>query len=665
MRSTGSREALTALAGLYGVQTSYREWTGRRKRGSRDAVLAALGALGAPIEEGLEEALRHRRHQLESRVVEPVAVAWDGGPVAIPLRPPASVADARLSGVLELETGEERRFPLVVSELPVAGSARSIVFPGPIPFGYHQLHLEELGSTTLIVSAPRRAPGWGRADVWGVFLPLYALRSERSWGVGDLTDLEALMGWIGSLGGRLIATLPLLAAFHEELSEPSPYSPASRLFWNELHVDVSRIPELAACREARDAIGSNGVRNEIRALQRLGRVDHPRAMALKRSVLELLASSFFAGGEPARRQAFRAFASSKPDLRDYARFRAAGERRRLPWFEWPAPDRDGTIADGVVDPHAVRYHEYVQWIADEQMTSVLGSARGSGMGLYLDLPVGVNRSGFDVWREREAFALRASAGAPTDPFAVEGQDWGFPPLHPERIREQGYRYVIASLRHLFRRADVVRVDHVLGFRRLFWIPSGFAARDGLYVRYPMEELFAIVTLEAHREGVVIVGEDLGTDPRPVRAAMARHGWHRTYVLQERFGDDPDGAFSDIPSAAVVSPNTHDTPPFAAFWDALSAERREMLAARAGAARGADGLGVLEACLRALASSRGRAFVLNLEDLWGETRPQNVPGTAGGNWQRKARYPLERFRRMPEVVGTLSAVNDARTERSSR
>jgi 4-alpha-glucanotransferase len=186
------------------------------------------------------------------------------------------------------------------------------------------------------------------------------------------------------------------------------------------------------------------------------------------------------------------------------------------------------------------------------------------------------------------------------------------------------------------------------------------------VGYPMQELFAIVTLEAHREGTVIVGEDLGTDARPVRAAMERRGWYRTYVVQERALADPATALAGVPRESVASPNTHDTPPFAAFWEGLDERQRSGFAQQVGVAPDAGARAALEACAMALASSRGRAIVINLEDLWGETRPQNVPGTGLDvpNWRRRARHSLEDLRRMPEVLDTLSAVNARRTGKAA-
>ncbi|HJT78232.1 MAG TPA: 4-alpha-glucanotransferase, partial [Gemmataceae bacterium] len=405
-------------------------------------------------------------------------------------------------------------------------------------------------------------------------------------------------------------------------------------------------------------------------------------MALKRRVLEALARLFFA--EPADRlDAFRRFVAENPHAEDYARFRAAGERRRQSWWDWPQPLRDGTLTANDYDEEARRYHLYVQWLAEEQLRALAAEARQGGTGLYLDFPLGVNPAGYDVWRERSSFALGMAGGSPPDAFFTSGQNWGFPPLHPERMRQNGYRYLSACLRHHLKLAGVLRIDHVMGLHRLFWIPEGMEAKHGVYVRYPADELYALLTLEASRRGAVLVGEDLGTIPPEVRPAMGRHQVHRTYIVQYEL-DSEAGDLRPIPPGAVASINTHDMPTFAAFWQALDladrqelgllnaqtaaeeAEKRKVLKGHlAGALRRAGCLGaeedmpaVLKAILVYLARGPDQLVLANLEDLWLETQPQNMPGTwhERPNWRRKALYSFEDWSRMPAVLAVLREVN---------
>jgi 4-alpha-glucanotransferase len=284
--------------------------------------------------------------------------------------------------------------------------------------------------------------------------------------------------------------------------------------------------------------------------------------------------------------------------------------------------------------------------------------------LYFDLPLGVNPAGYDVWRHREAFALGASAGAPPDSFFPTGQDWGLPPLHPDRIREQGYAYPIACIRTLTRHAGVLRVDHVMALHRLFWVPRGLDPEHGVYVRYRPDEQYAILSLEAHRTGTVVVGEDLGTVPSFVRRAMDRRGIYRSYVLQEELRTDREAALRPPPPSALASLNTHDMPTFVGFWNGSDIddqlelglindeehtrahERRALLRKRLGkllnARSNTDVATVRDGLLHRLAESAARYVLVTLEDLWLEDRPQNVPGTSSErpNWQRRSRRTLD-------------------------
>jgi 4-alpha-glucanotransferase len=280
------------------------------------------------------------------------------------------------------------------------------------------------------------------------------------------------------------------------------------------------------------------------------------------------------------------------------------------------------------------------------MEDLRRTANRAGTGLYSDLPLGVHPDGYDAWKERGIFVEGVNAGAPPDPFFTGGQNWGFHPIHPERIREQGYDYWSRCLRHSMRFASMLRLDHVMGLHRLFWVPKGFPAREGVYVRYRAEELYAVLRRESRRNRCAVIGEDLGTVPRQVRRAMSRHGLAGMFVVQYEWRPGfrrpgkilPGRPRHPPPRRSVACLNTHDMPPFAAFWE--KRKRKE----DAGAVETARGL------LKRLAAGPARAVQVNPEDLWGETRPHNRPGTTGrGNWRRKARFPLESFSRMEEIT----------------
>ena len=546
---------LAQLAALHGVQLSYVDALETERTASPEAVVAVLRALGAPLErpEDAGEAIRARRRQLAERIVDPVIVAWEGAATTTEIVLPRGAAtgwvDCRLSiGGREVQSWKRSldRLP-TTGERDVAGETylgKRLPTPGSLPMGYHRLDLAVAGHrrTATLISAPRRA--WspaaegaaGEEDErrWGVFLPLYALHTRESWGCGDFADLATLARWSAGLGGGAVATLPLLAAFLDEPCDPSPYTPASRLFWNELYVDPRRLPELERSPKAQALLQSTDLAAEVAALRRGRLVDYRRLYALKRPVLAALAETFFTGpDDPAdlRRAAFAAFRERHPRLEDYAAFRAVGDRRRETWQGWPEPLRSGRVEPGDYDEADRRTHLYAQWAAAEQVAAAgAAAAAGGGPGLFLDLPLGVHPSSYDVWRERDLFVSGVATGAPPDLLFSRGQDWGFHPHHPDRLREDGYRYYAAAIAHHLEHAGALRIDHVMQLHRLFFVPQGMAATEGLYVRYPADELYAVLSVESHRARAWIVGENLGTVPDAVDAALAEHGISTLFIL---------------------------------------------------------------------------------------------------------------------------------------
>lgn len=408
----------------------------------------------------------------------------------------------------------------------------------PLPHGYHTLDGE-----TLLIHAPRKAHPLSPGQ-WGAFVPLHAVRENAT-----VADLRAYYDWIRELGGDFVATLPLLASFD---AEPSPYSPVSRLYWNERY-----------------------------------RIDEP-----------------FAPGDD-----FEKFAKQ---ARDYAEFRGdAG------------------------------HHLRAQYQMSKQMRALASSAR-----LYLDFPLGVHRNGYDVHRYPHCFVEGVSVGAPPDSFFPKGQNWGFPPLDPEGIRKDRYEYFRAAIRHHVSHASVLRLDHVMGLHRVYWIPEGKDATEGHYVHYRSEELYAIVILESVRHRCAIVGEDLGTVPKYVPAAMQRHGLRRMFVVQYEAADRKS-PLPEPPRECVAYVNTHDMPPFASWWKD-TATRDD----------------ALQSILLFLAESQAEIVLVNLEDLWGETEPQNVPGQPEKSWKQRFRLSLEEARQDPRVRRILRSVGEARALLSS-
>ena len=582
---------LRKLAASYGVQTSYIDVHHKRRECNPSSVLAVLRSLGAPLEriDDASDALRARRLALTQSVLPPVIALWDDGVDGIPMTLPAELGSRSLEASLHLENGDVRDWSPSARTVLRARSVEGTTFitarlPLPsLPHGYHRLSISFGGSLyeSLIVRAPTRSfRDPTAAKRWGLFAPIFALHSRDSDGVGNFSDLDKLMRLTRHHGGAFVSTLPFLATFP---NEPSPYSPVSRLFWNELYVDTAH---------ARKSPPTTPL--DYQTLD----ASHRRALArMERNT-----------------DALEAFQQRFPLVLDYARFRAATIQNGLPWDRWPEPHRSGLLEEKDVDADEVRYHINSQLIAEEQIAAL--SHRD--VDLYLDLPLGVHRDGYDTWREQTLFAHDIAVGAPPDAAFPGGQNWSSPPVLPHKSRRQGHRYLRLAFRHAMRHAGALRVDHVMGLHRQFWIPSGADVADGVYVRYPADELYAILSVESHRARCELIGENLGIVPDIVNDTMARHGLRGLYVLQ---------LTTDAPIApeSVASLNTHDTPTFGAFSDGDE-----------------QNLEALDKSLARLMRSSAELVSVAVEDLWLEPEPVNVPGTTDErpNWRRPMRYSVE-------------------------
>ena len=638
---------LQGLAALYGVQTSYIDASGAPREASTDSLRAVLHALGASVTDPVS-AEREERLLRHTRILEPVVALHLAGAQVVEVGLPRSAHPRDCWLVLEAEDGSERRSRLMRAIHHPLGSASvegramdryEAQLSSPLealPAGYYRLRLEGPGveATSLVVVAPRcPLPERG----WGVFLPVHAIRTGADWGVGSYPALEKSAQWVVSLGGSLVGTLPLYPVCCDDPLEVSPYLPVTRLGWNELYVDPTALPELEASPEARDVLASAAFTGALDRVRRGALVDYRASMALVRRVLEPLARAVCSTPSP-RRDALVAFARARPDMAAYARFRAG-----RPFEPGGAPPD----VHALLDDEAARYHLYAQWTADEQLRAAAGN-------LLLDLPVGVHPTGFDPRFEPACFALGVEGGAPPDSFFSKGQRWSFRPLHPRGVRENRYRHVVAVVRHAMRHASVLRVDHVMSLSRLYWVPDGADATDGCYVRYRGDELRAIVSLEALRSGTAVVGEDLGTVPEEVRLGMAEDRMLRSWVLQ--FEEAAGAPLPDPPELSIASIGTHDLPRFVSFWEAPEHARWRR-------ALGGDARRGLRVCLDHLAAGPARLVLCDLEDLWLERSPHNLPGTGpeSGNWQHRSARSLEDIFADVDVAAALQRIDALRRQ----
>jgi len=573
--------SLVELAGRFGIATDYEDWAGRRVIVPENTLIAVLAALGvaAATEPDRSTALTSHDRAHWSRPL-PVTVVGRAGTVTpfwvhVTHGHPAEVW-------LRLEDGTVRTGIRQVDNFtaPFDLDGRSVgeasfVLPDDLPLGYHRLHLrsgDEEASAAVIVT-----PGWlglperlGARRAWGLATQLYSVRSRQSWGVGDLTDLTDLAVWSASAhGAGYVLVNPLHAAAPTKPMEPSPYLPTSRRFVNPLYLRVEAVPEFAYLRK-RGRVWR--LRDKVqRHAASLDAIDRDAAWAAKRTALELVYRVPRTAG---RELAYASFCAREgAALDDFATWCAMAEKYGGDWHQWPEslqhPGADGVAAFVAKHAQAVDFHRWLQWQLDEQLAAAQTHAVAAGMslGIVHDLAVGVHPNGADSWALQDVLALGVTAGAPPDEFNQLGQDWSQPPWRPDRLAEQEYRPFRALIRAVLRHAGGVRIDHIIGLFRLWWIPQGEAPTDGTYVRYDHEAMIGIVALEAQRAGALVVGEDLGTVEPWVRDYLRAHGVLGTSILWFELDRDGDGGplrAERWREYCLSSVTTHDLPPTAGY-----------------------------------------------------------------------------------------------------
>jgi 4-alpha-glucanotransferase len=561
-------------------------------------------------------------------------------------QPPGAAAEA----VRVLVPGGDRTLSGGADLTLEDGSQRSVdgELPDDLPHGYHQLCPRGGGETLLIVS-PGRCFLPDDLRTWGFAAQLYAARSRASWGIGDLGDLARLGRWTRRLGGGVVMVNPLCAATPVLPIEPSPYYPSSRRFANPLYLRVEEVPgwdRLDA--RLRERLASAG-----RALNARRLIDRDAIFRLKLEALEAIFARF--EGETG----FDWYRSGQGQgLIDFATYCALAERHGKDWRIWPAEVRHagsaGTAAFRVANKARIRFHAWLQWQLDSQ-----SEAAAQTIAVMNDLPIGLDVAGADAWCWQDLLAHDVSVGAPPDEFNAGGQDWGLTPFIPSRLRAARYQPFIETIRAMVRHAGGLRIDHVMGLFRLFWIPRALGTKAGAYVRTRADELLSIVALESQRARAFIVGEDLGTVEAGVRERLAQHRLLSYRLLY--FEPTPPAEF---PELALSSITTHDLATVAGLWtgaDLAEQRRIGVDANEAGMAELRDKLVELgdlpddapvdlaiESAYRALAEAPSRILLATLDDAVAETERPNLPGTVSErpNWSLALAEPLEDIEGLP-------------------
>jgi 4-alpha-glucanotransferase len=710
MATMTSQQSLAELAARYRVAAQYEDANGRQAVVSDETLIAVLASLGvdAATEDQRHTALRDHDRSYWSRSLPPVIVTRDGSPTSFwvhvthgePVRLWIRLEDGTVwTGLRQLDNFT----PPYDLDGRLVGEA-TFELPANLPLGYHRLHLGNTssgeGTSVIVTPATLAVPErLGKRRTWGLATQLYSVRSKKSWGVGDLTDLTDLAAWAAAYSAGYVLVNPLHAAAPTAPMEPSPYLPTSRRFVNPIYLRVEAIPEFAYIRR-RGRV--RRLHNDVQSgAKRVDSIDRDAAWAAKRAALEEVYRVPRSGGRDVAYESYRRREGKALD--DFATWCALAETYGSDWHQWPEdlqhPNAPAIAAFAEEQADEIDFHRWLQWQLDDQLTIAQARALASGMalGIMHDLAVGVHPDGADAWALQDVLALGVSAGAPPDAFNQQGQDWSQPPWQPDALAEQEYAPFRAMVSTLLRNAGGLRIDHIIGLFRLWWIPKGANPTQGTYVYYDHDAMIGILALEAHRTGALIVGEDLGTVEPWVRDYLKERGVFGTSILWFEMDRDGDGgplAAERWREMCLSSVTTHDLPPTAGYLagehvrlrdrlglltrsyeEELASDRAEQEAwlgelRRVGllgpsAGTPADVDDVVLALHRYLGRTPSKLLALSLTDAVGDRRTQNQPGTTDEypNWRVPLAGPKGRKMLLDDVLRDRRAVTMAETMQS--
>jgi (1->4)-alpha-D-glucan 1-alpha-D-glucosylmutase len=724
---------LDRLAQLCGIELEYEDVWGKTHVVSDETKKALLEAMGFQI--GDENQIYNLIAEYEAhrwrQVVDPVVVVSEKNtPVQISFRIPKDRVREKYEWLLTTEKGGKSCGLFTPEDCERKETHRingekfiRCILPLPIEpdIGYHQLDIHATskdgleifsGNTRLIVTTescymPMGLEGNER--VWGPSVQLYALRSQRNWGIGDFTDLRNLVEYCTDAGAGIIGLNPLHALFPMEPQCANPYRPSSRIFYNFLYLDIESIQNFPECATAQNAVQDPEFQARLAALRDHESVDYVEVAAAKKFILEILYHHFASNHletDSERGRFFRDFQAHGGEiLYRHSVFEALQEHfcqaksNFKGWPDWPAPYQDprseAVEAFASSNQDRVQFFQYLQWQIDLQLGAAgyLALDRHFKVGLHQDLSIGTDPSGFETWFYQGIYALDASIGAPPDLFNVRGQDWELPPPIPWKMCEAAYDPIINAIRTNMKYAGAIRVDHVMGLQRLFWVPKGKTPSEGAYVHYPFYDLLGILAMESHRNQCMVVGEDLGTVTNSVRQGMEDYNILSCRLLY--FEKEDDGTFKRpdaYPKRSLVSVTTHDLPTLTSYWQGHDLTVRTELGLfpsekwreRQIVERYEDRIHLLYALKREnmlpegididaaslpdmtpdlilaiysfLAASPGKIVAFQLEDVFGQVQQANLPGTNKGypNWRQKLSVTLEEFQKNSSLESIVDA-----------
>ncbi|MCE2596146.1 4-alpha-glucanotransferase [Motilimonas cestriensis] len=724
-----SEHLIAHLASIKGIDPHYTDAWGHQTQASPATVariLAAMGANTAPEQLTAEINSAKKANWLAG--LAPVILAYDGAGVTLELKLPVERAAQTLRYEIKTESGQTFKGRFIPADGKLLATeqfggqalhAYSIVLNLDLELGYHDLKLfaprarKAFASSRLIV-APRTcytpaAIAEGKR-IWGVSVQLYGVRSQANWGIGDFTDLKQLLGQIKAQGGDFVGLNPIHSLYPLMPNSASPYSPSSRQWLNVIYIDVAAVPEFNASAAAQALFSSVAFQEKLSHARAVDEVDYTLVHELKLSALKLAYNDFKQVSNK-RMRAFNQFVTEKGDaLMQQAVFDALHEAQLKQdpnawgWPAWPPALQD------YHSPEVTQWHQahqdevlfwaYLQWLADEQLAQADQHAKALGMeiGIYRDLAVGVASGGSEIWANKNDYCTQATVGAPPDVLGPLGQNWGLPPLHPSRLAENQFAAYIKLLRANMQACGALRIDHVMALLRLWWVPAGESAANGVYVYYPVEIMLAILALESQRHRCLVIGEDLGTVPDGMDALLKNAGVYSYRVFC--FETAADGGYispAHYPEQAMATVTTHDMPTLKGYWhcddltlgktlglyptqelvEQLTAERHQSKQLMLDSLFGHQSLpDHISACVDYVGMDRDLSFgiqqhaahakslllSLQLEDFLEMEKPVNIPGTSDEypNWRRKLVCDLDDIFSQSHIQQLCNNISEARS-----
>ncbi|WP_303674528.1 4-alpha-glucanotransferase [Vampirovibrio chlorellavorus] len=726
-----------SLAQAYGIQLEWQDIWGNTHPVTDDMCKAILSAMEVHTntQENIDAAFERLQYATVARWLEPVQVVSETeAAIAIVLNIPHTQTEHTFHWTLTREDGQVQQGEVVPIHLPHLGDVELAVqhdkvvrykfmLTGDLPMGYHRFGLSKASGEPavemLLVVTPSRCylppilqdePNQPLKKIWGPAVQLYAIHSKRNWGVGDFGDLTRIVDWCAEQGAAIVGLNPLHALYPHNPSHASPYSPSSRLFFNVTLLDVTGIADFEESAPARQLVLSPDFQAALERLREESMVPYAEVGQRKLDVLKLLYQNFRENHwaqNTERAKAFAQYIQAQGKLLErFALFHALQERFHKEdasiwgWPVWPeayrSPESPAVQEYLKSNGEQVAFYQYLQWQIDLQLQQAGQRCleKQLGVGLYMDMAVGVDRGGADVWANQHLFAQSSAVGAPPDEYNQKGQDWGLPPMIPEKMREEAYESFIGMLRQNMKHAGALRIDHVMGLMRLFLIPPGLPPSQGAYIHYPVDELFGILALESQRNRCMVIGEDMGTVPEVVRDRMDRWGVFSYKVFYFEKNHDHYKAPEEYQSNAAVAVSTHDLPTLSGFWQgqditvrtALDLYPNPELRERQIKDRVMERMAILNlleqrgllpeginagplsapmmtpelsaAIHRLVSQTNSKLFMVQFEDMLQQIDQINLPGTTDPVypcWKRKITLPLEEYGTDHRILSVCQAI----------